>query len=305
MKILVLNRNNLEPGNPNNNRLIYTFPSSITFKDQYVAVSSISMYYSWFNITQEYQNNTLTYTWTYWDGQGDVTNTYTITIPDGLYQVADINQYCQFVMINNGTYWIDSNGDYVYPFDLAVNPTRYAVQLNTYLIPDTLPTGASVPSNFPGWPGDPQNSVVTTPANFCDLIGFASTFSSDANVNDSYTPPAGQDLISKNGFGTISYLSTSAPNIQPNSNLLISMSNINNDYGQNTGVIYAISPNVRFGEQITEKPPQFIWNKMLEGTYNKLTLSILGTDFSNIKINDPNITILLTIADRNEIGKLD
>lgn len=302
MKIIVFNQNNIIDRNTNN-QLVYNFPNSVTFKDHYIAVSSISIYYSWFNIAREYNNNVLTYTWT-WDNAGvDQTDTYQITIPDGLYQVQQINEYIQFVMIDNGTYWIDSSGQYVYPFEFIVNPTRYAVQLNTYLIPNALPAGASVPTNFPGWPIDPQNSVVSTPDNFCKLIGFENTFVSDANVNDSYVPPLGSSTISKNGAGTISYLSTSAPNLQPNANLLFQLTNVNNDLAPNTGIIYSLSPpNVSAGELINEKPPQLIWNKLITGTYNQLKLTILGTDFRPITIHDPNMTILLTIADREELN---
>jgi len=302
MKIIVFNQNNIIDRNTNN-QLVYNFPNSVTFKDHYIAVSSISIYYSWFNIAREYNNNVLTYTWT-WDNAGvDQTDTYQITIPDGLYQVQQINEYIQFVMIDNGTYWIDSSGQYVYPFEFIVNPTRYAVQLNTYLIPNALPTGASVPSNFPGWPIDPQNSVVSTPDNFCKLIGFENTFVSDANVNNSYVPPLGSRTISKNGAGTISYLSTSAPNLQPNANLLFQLTNVNNDLAPNTGIIYSLTPpNVSAGQLISERPPQFIWNKLINGTYNQLKLTILGTDFRPITIHDPNMTILLTIADREELN---
>ena len=296
MKIIVFNQNNIVDRG-SNNQLIYDFPNSVTFKDHYIAVSSISIYYSWFNIAQIYNNNFFTYTWT----SGANTQTFTITIPDGLYQIKEVNEFIQFSMIDNGTYWIDSTGQYVYPFNFILNPTRYAVQLNTYLIPDSLPANATVPGNFAGWPTDPQNCVVSTPDNFCNLIGFSNTFVSDDNVNDSYVPPPGSSTISKNGAGTISYLSTTAPNLQPNSNLLFQLSNVNNELAPNSGIIYSLTPNVGVGELISEKPPQFIWNKLIGGTYNQLKLTILGTDFRPITIHDPNMTILLTIADREEL----
>ena len=62
MRTLVLNQTNIVQDGQNN-KLVYSFPNSVLFKDAYVAVSSISMYYSWFNITSAINNNTFQYSW--------------------------------------------------------------------------------------------------------------------------------------------------------------------------------------------------------------------------------------------------
>lgn len=300
MFVIVLNQTNIVPDGQNN-KLVYKFPNSVVLKDKYIAVSNISMYYSWFNITSAANNNYLTYTWT----AGATTTTYTINIPDGLYEISELNNYCQYVMIQNATYWIDSTtGDYYYPFEIILNPNRYAVQLNTYLIPTSLPAGTTTPSGFPGWPSTTQNSVVSFPANFNIIVGYYANFSSNANVGNAFSPPVpsfkDQNYVSKNGAGTISYLSNTSPQVQPNNNVLFSLSNINNPYSQPSSIIYSLNPNVKIGEQIYETPPNFMWNKMIDGTYNELRLSFLGTDLKPLVINDPNMTILLTIRDKDE-----
>jgi len=297
MKIIILNQSNLIQDGQNN-KLIYKFPNSITFKNNFIAVSSISMFYSWFNITQAIGNNTLSYTWV----SGAITTTYTITIPDGLYEIADINSYCQFAMTQNGTYLIDNNGNNVFYFTFITNPTRYAVQLSTFLIPIVLPTGWALPSNFAGFPTTTQNPQVTTPAKFNDIVGFNVGFTSDANVSNSYVVPANQTLISKNSLGTITYLSTQSPEVQPNSNAIISISGIDNNLIQPSSVIYSLIPAVGFGQQISEQPPQFMWNRMIDGTYNQLRLTILGTNLQPLQIQDPNITILLAVREGDEYG---
>ena len=300
MFVLVLNQTNIVPDGQNN-KLVYKFPNSVVLKDKYIAVSNISMYYSWFNITSSSNNHILTYTWT----AGATTTTYTITIPDGLYEISAINNYCQFVMIQNATYWIDSSsGDYYYPFEIILNPNRYAVQLNTYLIPTSAPSGTTTPSGFPGWPSTTQNTVVTFPANFNIIVGYYAGFSSNANVGNAFVAPtpatASTNYASKNGAGTISYLSNTSPQVQPNNNVLFSLSNINNPYTQPSSIIYSLNPNVGIGEQIYETPPNFMWNKLIDGTYSELRLSFLGTDLKPLIINDPNMTILLTIRDKDE-----
>ena len=39
---------------------------------------------------------------------------------------------------------------------------------------------------------------------------------------------------------------------------------------------------------------------MIDGTYNELRLSLLGTNLQPLIVNDPNMTILLTIRDKDE-----
>jgi hypothetical protein len=293
MFVLVLNQNNLVQDGKNNN-FIYKFPNSVNLTDKYIAVSSVSMYYSWANIGPIFNNNVITFTWT----AGAVTTQYAIQIPEGLYEISTINSFIQWFCIQNGLFWTEGGNNY-YPFELIVNPSRYAVQLNTYLIPTVLPAGATVPGNFPGWPTVTQNSVVSFPSFFNKIIGFPDLFASNPNLNNLFVPPV-SDYVSKNANGTISYLSTTSPNIQPNSTIFLSISNINNPYSQPSSIIYALSPSVGVGEQIVERPPNFMWNKLIDGTYNQLRLTLLGTDLSPIKILDPNITIILAIRDKSE-----
>jgi len=298
MFVLVFNQSNLV-NDGQNNKLVYKFPNSVVLKDKYVAVSSISMFYSWFNITTGFSNNIITYTWT----ALGVTTTYTVVIPDGLYEIPELNNFFQFTMIQNGTYWITSTGSNVYPFEILVNPTRYAIQLNTYLVPSALPVGASVPGNFPGWPTIPQNPVITFPASFNIIVGFPAGFVSNANLNNAYVPPspsAATNYASKTAAGTLSYLSNVAPQVQPNNTVLLSLSNINNPYTQPSSIIYSLNPAVAVGEQIYQTPPNFMWNRMIDGTYNELRLTFLGNNLQPLPIADPNMTILLTIRDRDE-----
>ena len=123
--------------------------------------------------------------------------------------------------------------------------------------------------------------------NFNLLVGFAANFRSSENI----------------GVGTnLSYISTTAPEIQPNSSIYLSMSNIQNKYANPSTIIFALSSNVGFGEQITELPPQYAWNTLQAGTYNTLRLQILGIDKTPLQIMDGNMTIVLQIRDTRAGG---
>ena len=276
-----------------NNKLIYKFPNSVVFKDAYVAVASISMYYSWFNISAALGNNTLQYYWQ--DGTGLATLT-TVIFPDGLYEISSLNDYLQFHFVSLNRYLI-TGGQNVYYIELQVNPTQYVVQLNTFLVPTALPVGYTAPSagfnsvtavtGYPTTAFNPQVSIPTLPS-FGNIIGFA--------AGTGIAPPA-----TALGTGTLSYTSSTAPQVQPNYSLLLTSSVVENPYSTPQSVIYGITPTVAIGEIITEKPPQFMWNKLRDGTYNELRLAFLGTNLGDIAINDPSITVLLVIANANEL----
>jgi hypothetical protein len=305
MFIIVLNTNNILP-NGKNNTLVYRFPNSVVFKEKYIAVSSIQMYYSWFNINSLYNNMTINYTWTV----GVITTTYTVIIPNGLYNIVDINAYFQWVMINNGTYLINNLGDNVYYYEIIVNPSRYAIQLNTFQVPTVLPALWTAPGNFVGFPTQTFNPIVTFPADFWKIVGYepvnSVVFSSNGNVNNAYvapTPPSANTYyVAKDGVGTLSYLSNVSPNVQPNSSVYVSITNINNPYTQPSSIIYSLSPSVAIGELIIETPPNFMWNRLIDGTYNEIRLQFLGLDLQPLQLNDPNMTILLTVKDKDESG---
>jgi len=294
MFIIVFNQSNIVPDGQNN-KLQYNFPNSVVLTDKYIAICSISMYYSWFNITQLATNNQFTFTWT----AGAVTTTYTLLIPNGFYEITTINDYIQFFCIQNGLYWTMAGLNY-YPIELILNPSRYAVQLNTYYIPTSTPIGATLPANFPGWPTTAQNSVVTIPANFNIIIGFAVGFISSSNIGNPVMTYSANSLVNKNAAGTYSYLSSTAPQVQPNNNVLFAMSNINSPYSQPNNIIYSLNPNVDVGQQIFEVPPNYAWVRLIDGTYNNLRLSLLNTALQPLIINDPNMTFLLIIKDKDE-----
>jgi hypothetical protein len=293
MRTLIVNSTNLV-NDGQNNKLVYKFPNSVHFKDSFISLSQAQMYYSWFNITSEFNNNTIQYVWI--DGAG-VQTTYTITIPDGLYEVNTLNQLLQFTFIQNGHYLVNS-GQNVYYAEFILNPSRYAVQINTFLFPTSLPVGYTNPAGV-AFPPQSFNPSIILPPKVNVILGFVPNFTTNLNINNAFVPPV-SPYVSKLANGTLSYISTVAPNLQPNSSVIINISNIDNQYAQPTGTCYTIIPTVAIGEVINEQPVNYIWNKLIPGTYNQLTINILGNDLSPIKIQDPTMTFVFVIKEGNE-----
>lgn len=284
MNTVVLNQSNIVSGS-NNSSLTYNFPNSILFDNHEIAVQSISMYYSWQNINSSpLANNTFSYSWIV----GVTSTTYTVTIPNGLYEIAQINAYLQFVMIQNGTFLINSASQNVYYAEFLVEPTRYAINIITYPVPTSLPVGWTAPLANPqsgslafvGFPTTTFNPVVSIPASFNLIVGYVAGFATVVNT----------------GVNTIlSYFSTVAPQVAPVSSLLVTCSNIDNKYSLPSNVIYSVIPDVNFGELLKITPNEYCWAQIIKGTQSQITVNFIGNDFSRVDILDNNITIILVI----------
>jgi hypothetical protein len=243
------------------------------------------MFYSWTNINASpLNNNKFSYTWKI---GSSAPTTYQVVIPDGIYEIQDLNNFLQYTMINNGTYYVNADGLNVYYIEFLLNPTLYAVQINTYPQITSLPTGWTNPGGL-ALSTTNINPTITLPANFNSILGFTA----------GYTTP--QPAVA----GTIfSVLSSVAPQVQPNPSLFLTMNCIQNVYAIPSSIIYAITPTTATGTQIADRPYQYSWNKLLAGTYNQLRIQLLGTDLGGINILDPNMTIILLIRDNRLEGQ--
>ena len=152
IQTIILNNTNCDTTNPNNNVYKYKFPSNINFKNSQITLTSVYMYYSWYNISSKQGNNTFSYIW--YSGSTPTATTVSITIPDGFYDISGLNEYLQSIMITNGHYLINSSGSYVYYIEFVTNATYYAVQLNCYQLPtaaEASAAGYTAPSSWPGY----------------------------------------------------------------------------------------------------------------------------------------------------------
>jgi hypothetical protein len=153
------------------------------------------------------------------------------------------------------------------------------------------PTAPLSTASWPGFAGTVFNPNIILPNNFNKILGFT--------VPNPFTTGYNQGATSGQSQA---FISNVAPQVQPNSSAYLSVSNIGNKYAIPSSIIYSLSPNVLFGSQIIEQPPQFAWNPLLSGTYNELRLQILGIDFRPLTILDPNMTIVLVIRDTKDLG---
>jgi hypothetical protein len=290
---IVITRDDLD--NDNNNSFTYNYPTGMLFDNHEIAVESVSINYAWANISAILNNNQFTYQWVARNeaGDADVTTTHTLTIQDGLYELADINARFQLEMIKNGHYLLNATGDYVFYAEWLVNPNTYKFDLVTYVVPTSLPSGFTTPvadaaagtSAFVGFPlatFRPRIQMVSN-NNFYKLVGFSPTFDSGLNVGATLNA---------------THSSINAPQIHPNSNVFVSINKIENKYAQPSTIIHNVVPDTGFGQTIVDRPNQFAFVKLRKGNYAQLQLTLLGSDKTPLKnMLDPDIVIVLLIRE--------
>jgi hypothetical protein len=318
MRSIVLNESNLVQDGENN-KLVYRFPNSVLFKNTYVALQSASLYYSWYNISSALGNNT--YQFQFPNNLG-VMFTYTVTMPDGIYEVKDIDAYFQFYCLQNGLYWTTVTGEQVFYMKFEVNISLYAIQVCCYSPPYTsIPASTGNPNGYTPGSGTAltatqQTLVPIFPNAFTKTIGFPTpaqligvgittgtwTGFNWANAG-SATSSGLYNLVPyswSSTTGVVAYTSNNSPQVNPNGSIYVSLNNINNPYAIPSTIIYALTPTGVAGSAIIEKPPNYCWNKFIDGTYNQIIVTFLGLDGRPIAIQDPQMTILLAIKDGDE-----
>lgn len=277
---IIINGSNVVQGS-NNSIYRYVFPQgSVRFNKSKVAVASISLYYSWFNITSTLNNNSFSYVW--YTNSGSTT--VNITIPNGFYSITELNAYLQSQMISNGHYLVDGNGDYVYYLEFATNSTYYSIQFNSYPIPTSLPSGYSNPASmtFPVTATTPQ--IIISSNNFTNIIGFNA---------GTYPDPVQSTTYSK--------LSDFTPQVTPVQSVVLACSLLNNKYSNPSTILYSFSPvGTSFGSLIQTNPSQFSFVDIQDGSYNTFDITFLDQSFNFLQINDSNLVVQLLIESKKE-----
>jgi hypothetical protein len=290
MRTLILNSDNIVEGT-NNSILEYEFAGgNINLKKgQKVALANLQMYYSTFNITALNNNNSFSYVWV--DGTTNV-----VSIPNGFYDIAGLNNFLHFVMVQNKHYLLSGSNN-VYLMTLGVNPTLYSAEVNCFGVSValaatntwTLPAGATwvLPTNFIV----PELVIGTN--NFGLVIGFAAGIYPNSVIAGA--PPAQTQTPA---FTTDQqFLSSFTPQVTPVSSFIITCSLINNNYAVPNNLMYSFSPQGTIGDQFTIAPNQYVFINVLPAQYNRFQVSFIDQDYKPVAIQDPNMIIQLVISD--------
>ena len=232
-------------------------------KKSYVALASLSIPYSWNNITTAFDNNSFSY----------VINNQTrvITLPEGSYQYQDFQDYLETQMFANGDYLLDSDGTPVYFIKIELNPIYYSLTITCKKIPSVLPSGWSNPSGLSLSASTPQLIVPNT--NIQNYLGFsAGTYPVLPATSDYYVN------------------SNSTPIVSVVSSVLIKC-NMSNNFGYSNPInaLYDFTCNSgSFGNQIEIRPTNLLWNPCISDSLNYVEVELCTQSNVPLVMKDVN-----------------
>ena len=283
---IILNSNNVV-NNGLNSQFTYQFPvGGFTIPEETeLCISNLTIPYSWYNISNQYYNNA-SFQYTFPTNSGQLT--YTVNLPNGYYTTIDLNKYLQSVMITNGQYLVNANGQYVYYLEIITNSTYYSNQLIAYKVPTSLPSGYTSPAGmtFPATSKTPQFIIQNN--NFGNIIGYS---------EGSY-PTIPQTTNQ-------SFLSNITPNATPINSLVLRTNLVDNPVSMPSDILDSVPITSAFGFNITYQPSFGKFVKIKSGKYSYMTLTIFDQNLNPVPARDPNslITLLLRFNNKTSLDK--
>lgn len=258
----------------------YSFGNVVNLTDKSIAVEKIAINFTWPNITAAKQNNTFSIIHPTLAG----TTTLNITIPDGGYNISDLNNYLRWYLVNNG-YYIENTSSLeqtVY-CEFIINTATYQIDFVSYPLPTALPTGYTAGSaiTFPATAKGPQ--LIVNANGFRDIIGFAAG-----------TFPAVQPTV----LTTVG--STVTPIVSDTNTVLLTVDSCFNKFSSfNSTVIYAFSPaGYQFGSLISSEAKTLSFVPQ-QGSRSDITIRLTDQYMRPLEIKDNDVTIVLQL--RSEI----
>ena len=292
-KTIILNQNNIVQ-NSGNSTFLYEFPmGGVNFKDDLIALQLVNIYNSVYNITSVNNNNSFSYTWI--DG-----SVVSVNLPDSNLSLAELNATLQNTMVQNKHYLV-SGSSYIYLLEIVINASRYANQINSFQISSAIATANSwtLPSGAT-WvlPTNSINPIFTVPStNFQSLIGFKAGNYPNATITG--VPPS--QIQTPTYTSSQSFLSYTAPQINPQPTYLCACSLVNNRLSVPSQLISSITPqDVKFGGLFTYQIADLVFCKIEDGNYTNFTFRFIDNLGNPIIFQDPNTLILLIIKNKSE-----
>ena len=234
MDTIFMNSENSKTSKPNVLKLKHTDKLDWRLDKKVVAISNLSIYYTWKNIKDAYNNNRFKISAPTWNEE--------FKLPDGSYSVSDIQDYFKYIMKKHGED-IDKPSVMIY-----VNKIENRVTFK-------IKNGYSLELLFP---------------ETMKLLG------STENKITKY----------KNG--------ENVPHLEITEVALVHCNIFNNDYQQDSRVLYTFDSNKPFGSLLEISPANHIFLKIFYSEYDEIIVWFTDQNSRPLEIEDRiNLTIII------------
>ena len=261
------------------NSFEYVLPSNVQFKkNDKLALESISLYNSFFNIEASRNNNLVTLTW-----NADSIVEYNYVIPDGNYSVTQLNLWLQSKMAYDNLYMLTVDSEIVYYAEINTEPSLYATSLTLYNLPTsanatilsyTIPAGASW--TFPVT--NDKTPLLTLNIALGKLLGF---------TNGIY-PTVVQTT-------TQIFMSDLVPQLSPTNSIILCCNLLNSAYSNPSNVLSSLPLKESFGRLMDFVFSDPTLYNISPSSYRVITVTFYDQLYQKLNILDNDVIIRLTL----------
>lgn len=257
----------------------YPPAGSINLNRSEIGLESISIPYSWPNVSTAFKNRSLG---SIGMPEGAGYAFYQLVIDEGFYTIETLNNYLQNWSILNNVYLVDSDGNYIYFYEIEVNVSKYRIQLNLYVTPtaaEAAVLGWSNPLfNFPTVSGRRPLFTIGdfTDSTFGKLIGFSpGTYNAESQLGD---------LV---------------PQISPVTQVIVQTVNLDNKYSPVPANLHAFTiVNTTYGSMIQVEPPTITYVDVTDCLVNYIDIRLVDQNYDNLAFQDTAVLIKIIIKVR-------
>jgi len=250
------------PSGTASNKLQLNFNSPLRLNKAQVALTSLNLDFSFFNVSTALDNRSFSYVVD--------SKSYDVKLDEGNYDLDAINSFLETEMYNNGHYLINADGDYVYYINIRANEYTQRCAVTCTLVPASLPTNWSDPEGFLliGTLKGHTLQLTVPDTGFADLLGYTA---------GNYPSTAGTATYNVSG--------DVVAGLDPISSILVRCNLGNTSYtNKSHDIIYAMpSPYDSSFGTVVNSPiyfPQFI--RCNDGTFNSVILEFVDQNFNAI-----------------------
>jgi hypothetical protein len=254
-------------------------PMKFDEKTDRLTIESFQIYNSFYNITRQYDNNTLIYTWI--NGE-----TMTITLPDGYYETEPLDYTIKQKLIEKGWYYYNADkSQYNFCHSFEVIENIYSNRISLFYFPDATLFAQKnfvVPDGV-NWTVPQQKKHIKI-----ELQGKLNAY---FGQKDTVFPKQADINATSNLF----YDSVKIPEVLIIDYLTLCCNLINSPYNQEADFLTQIRINNTFGGLVTMSTGFEHKYNINTGTYQEIIIAIKDDLFNNINLKDPQMTINLII----------
>ncbi len=293
------------------NRVRLSFGSAQSFTNCEISLTKSNLYNSWYNVSAAIGNNQISYTIPLTAGPVTVN----LTLPDGTYQIADINKFIQKDLYSRLYYFKPvspagvANAAPIYPINIVADPVTYRVTINVLpLSPPPNPTyqeGGPDPPDY-AWAQNPSGESSTdVPQVTIPDLGASRNAGGNSNMQSSMSRVLGfapGTYPIENDGSQLSVTGTYTPTITLQ-NLIMFQCNLANDPNMvnYSNVIGQFIPKGSSGDLMEFEDQNPSWHPVSDTMFNYIEVWI--TDEHNLPINvlDPIMTVSCQVRQRTAI----